>query len=195
VLRRGRVRGGHANHARLHGIWPEVHRRDQRRLGGKPYEDILAVADYVARQPYVNADKMAAAGASYGGYMIDWILGTLRASRRWSRTPASTICAASSARPRSCGSRSGSSTARPGINPELYASLSPSTYAKAFHTPTLVTGGELDFRVPNGQGPPTLPLRSSSRRSRPSYWCFPTRATGSASRKIPPCGTTPFWTG
>jgi poly(3-hydroxybutyrate) depolymerase len=43
--------------------------------GGKPYEDIMATVDYVSHLPYVDADRMAAAGASYGGYIIDWILG------------------------------------------------------------------------------------------------------------------------
>jgi dipeptidyl aminopeptidase/acylaminoacyl peptidase len=40
----------------------------------------------------------------------------------------------------------------PWDNPELYATLSPSTYAKEFKTPTLVMHGELDYRVPVGQG-------------------------------------------
>jgi dipeptidyl aminopeptidase/acylaminoacyl peptidase len=120
--------------------------------GGKPYEDILAVADYVAKQPYVDAEKMAAAGASYGGYMVDWILG------HTSRFKA----LVSHAGVYDLRSEFGETEelwfplwefhGAPWDNPELYASLSPSTYAKAFRTPTLVTGGELDFRVPYGQG-------------------------------------------
>ena len=43
--------------------------------GGKPYTDIMSVTDYVAKLPYVDADRMVAAGGSYGGYMVDWILG------------------------------------------------------------------------------------------------------------------------
>jgi dipeptidyl aminopeptidase/acylaminoacyl peptidase len=39
----------------------------------------------------------------------------------------------------------------PWDNPDLYAKLSPSFYAKDFRTPTLVVGGELDFRVPYTQ--------------------------------------------
>jgi len=35
----------------------------------------MAVVDSVAALKYVDPDRMAAAGASYGGYMIDWILG------------------------------------------------------------------------------------------------------------------------
>jgi len=40
----------------------------------------------------------------------------------------------------------------PWTNPELYAKFSPHTYAKNFKTPTLVMHGELDFRVPVGEG-------------------------------------------
>ncbi len=43
--------------------------------GGKPYTDIMSVTDYVAKLPYVDPDRMTAAGGSYGGYMINWILG------------------------------------------------------------------------------------------------------------------------
>ena len=43
--------------------------------GGKPYNDIMAVTDKVATLNYVDPDRMVAAGGSYGGYMIDWILG------------------------------------------------------------------------------------------------------------------------
>ncbi len=43
--------------------------------GGKPFDDIMAVVDHVVTLPYADADRMAAAGGSYGGYMIDWMLG------------------------------------------------------------------------------------------------------------------------
>ncbi len=43
--------------------------------GGKPFDDIMAVTDYVEKLPYVDSDRMAAAGGSYGGYMINWMLG------------------------------------------------------------------------------------------------------------------------
>jgi len=162
--------------------------------GGKPYEDILAVADYVARQPYVNADKMAAAGASYGGYMIDWILGHTSRFKALVSHAGVYDCVASSARPRSCGSRSGSSTARPG-KPRAYASpRRPAPMPRPSARPLWSPAANWISASPTARDSNSS-LRSSSRRSRPSYWCFPTRATGSASRKIPPCGTTPFWTG
>ena len=43
--------------------------------GGKAYDDIMAATDQVSALPYVDKDHMMAAGASYGGYMIDWIFG------------------------------------------------------------------------------------------------------------------------
>ena len=44
--------------------------------GGRAFDDIMAVADYVVTDmPYADASRMTAAGGSYGGYMIDWILG------------------------------------------------------------------------------------------------------------------------
>jgi dipeptidyl aminopeptidase/acylaminoacyl peptidase len=40
--------------------------------GGKCYEDLLAGLDYMEAQPYIDKDRMAAAGASFGGYMMNW---------------------------------------------------------------------------------------------------------------------------
>ena len=40
--------------------------------GGKCYRDLVAGLDYVEKLPYVDKDRMAAAGASFGGYMMDW---------------------------------------------------------------------------------------------------------------------------
>ena len=40
--------------------------------GGRPYRDLMRAADYLAALPYVDKDRMVAAGASYGGYMINW---------------------------------------------------------------------------------------------------------------------------
>jgi dipeptidyl aminopeptidase/acylaminoacyl peptidase len=40
--------------------------------GGKCYEDLMAGVDYLERLPYIDKDRMAAAGASFGGYMMNW---------------------------------------------------------------------------------------------------------------------------
>jgi len=40
--------------------------------GGKCYRDLMAGADYVEKLPYVDKDRIGAAGASFGGYMMNW---------------------------------------------------------------------------------------------------------------------------
>ena len=44
--------------------------------GGKPYDDLMKGLAYVEQTyPFIDKDREAALGASYGGYMINWILG------------------------------------------------------------------------------------------------------------------------
>ena len=120
--------------------------------GGKAYEDIMAVADHVARLPYADAERMAAAGGSYGGYMVNWMLGH---SNRFKAL----VSHAGVYDLRSMGGETEElwfSTWEfkgfPWQSPEMYEKWSPSSSAANFKTPTLVIHGELDFRVPYGQG-------------------------------------------
>jgi dipeptidyl aminopeptidase/acylaminoacyl peptidase len=120
--------------------------------GGKVYTDLLNGVDEMLARPYVDPERTAAAGGSYGGYMVNWILGhtdrfqalishagvfdlvseTLETEELW--FPAWEF------------------RGMPWENPELYAQWSPSRYVESFKTPTLVIHGEQDFRVPYGQG-------------------------------------------
>ncbi len=43
--------------------------------GGKNIQDYLDATDFMAKQPYVDADKMGAVGASYGGFSIYYLEG------------------------------------------------------------------------------------------------------------------------
>jgi dipeptidyl aminopeptidase/acylaminoacyl peptidase len=44
--------------------------------GGKPYEDLMTGLDYVlGRYSFLDGDRVAALGGSYGGYMVNWIAG------------------------------------------------------------------------------------------------------------------------
>ena len=44
--------------------------------GGKPYVDLMKGLDYVEKTyPFIDKNREAALGASYGGYMANWILG------------------------------------------------------------------------------------------------------------------------
>ena len=40
--------------------------------GGKCYQDLMAGLDYLEKQPWIDKDRMGAAGASFGGYMMNW---------------------------------------------------------------------------------------------------------------------------
>jgi dipeptidyl aminopeptidase/acylaminoacyl peptidase len=120
--------------------------------GGRAFEDLMAAADHMATVPYADIAHMAAAGASYGGYMADWILGH---SQRFKAI-------VSHAGVFDLRSMFGATEelwfplwefkGPPWDNAETYERWSPSYFVKQFHTPTLVVHGELDFRVPYTQG-------------------------------------------
>ena len=114
--------------------------------GGKPYTDIMAVTDYVSKLPYVDPDRMAAAGGSYGGYMVNWILGhtdrfkalVSHAGVYDTRTDAESTD--------ELWSDMWDFGGMPSDNPDVYDKWSPSHFAKSFKTPTLVIAGEQDYR-------------------------------------------------
>jgi dipeptidyl aminopeptidase/acylaminoacyl peptidase len=120
--------------------------------GGRPYDDIMAVVSHVEKLSYVDPEKMAAAGGSYGGYMVNWMLGRTQRFK----------ALVSHAGVYNLTSMFGATEelwfplwdygAAPWNDPDLYARMSPGSYAKDFRTPTLVIHGELDFRVPYTQG-------------------------------------------
>ena len=120
--------------------------------GGKVYDDIMAVVDHVEKLPYVDADRMAAAGGSFGGYMIDWILGhTTRFKALISHSGVYDL-RSMAGETEELWFPKWEFNGMPWDNPELYAKWSPSFFANGFKTPTLVMHGELDYRVPVGQG-------------------------------------------
>jgi dipeptidyl aminopeptidase/acylaminoacyl peptidase len=120
--------------------------------GGRAYDDLMAATDHVARLPYVDPNRMAAAGGSYGGYMANWVLGHTNRFK----------ALVSHAGVFDLRSESGETEelwfpiwefgGMPWNAFDTYARWSPSYFAKEFRTPTLVIHGEQDFRVPYGQG-------------------------------------------
>ena len=119
--------------------------------GGKAYDDIMAATDQVSALPYVDKDHMMAAGASYGGYMIDWILGhTTRFKALVSHAGVYDL-RSMAGETEELWFPKWEFTGMPWETPEVYNKWSPSLFAAEFKTPTLVTQGEIDFRVPYGQ--------------------------------------------
>ena len=120
--------------------------------GGRAYQSVVATVNAVTALPYVDSNRMVAAGGSYGGYLIDWILGHTSSFK----------ALVSHAGVYDLVSEAGSTDELwfprwefhgfPWENPAMYDQWSPSTYVKQFKTPTLVTHGELDYRVPISQG-------------------------------------------
>jgi dipeptidyl aminopeptidase/acylaminoacyl peptidase len=120
--------------------------------GGKAFDDVMAVTDYVAKLPYVDADRMAAAGGSYGGYLINWILGhTNRFKALISHAGVYDLRSEAEAT-EELWFPLWEFGGMPWDNPEVYDRWSPSKFVKEFRTPTLVIHGELDFRIPYSQG-------------------------------------------
>jgi len=123
--------------------------------GGKVYEDLMKGLDAaIAKFPFIDGSRVGAAGGSYGGYMIDWIATHTDRFK----------CLISHAGPYDLVSEYGATEelwfpvwefgGAPWAKPEIYRKWSPSEYAAAlgkYKTPTLVVGGELDFRVPYNQ--------------------------------------------
>jgi dipeptidyl aminopeptidase/acylaminoacyl peptidase len=120
--------------------------------GGRAYTDIMNGVDALAALPYVDGSRIGAAGASFGGYMIDWILGhTDRFKALMSHDGVFNTVSMYGAT-EELWFPEFEFKGNPYDNPELYEKWSPSNFVKNFKTPTLVVHGELDFRVPIDQG-------------------------------------------
>jgi dipeptidyl aminopeptidase/acylaminoacyl peptidase len=123
---------------------------------GRVYTDLMNGVVKAAALPYVDRDRVGAAGASYGGYMVNWLLGHNTHPQVRFKTFVShaglynTISFYGATEELWFPEWEFKGT--PWDNPALYAKWSPHLFAKSFRTPTLVTHGELDYRVPVGEG-------------------------------------------
>ena len=123
--------------------------------GGKVMVDIKnGVADVIKR-PYVDATKIGAAGASYGGYAVDWLLGHNNDPRFKFKAFVSHAgvynLESMATATEEVWFPNWEFKGMPWENPAMYARWSPNKFVQNFKTPTLVTAGELDFRVPYDQ--------------------------------------------
>jgi dipeptidyl aminopeptidase/acylaminoacyl peptidase len=121
--------------------------------GGKPYIDLMNGLDYAEKTyPFIDKDRECALGASYGGYMINWIMGHTNRFK----------CLVSHDGVFNAESTYGSTEelwfnewefkGLPWTNRELYRKWSPHLYATEFKTPTLVVHGQLDYRLDVSEG-------------------------------------------
>jgi len=120
--------------------------------GGKAYIDIMNGVDALAALPYVDGTRIGAAGGSYGGYMVDWILGHTDRFKALVSHAGVYDLKSEYGVTEELWFPEWEFKGNPWDNPELYQRWSPDNFVKNFKTPTLVTHGELDFRVPINQG-------------------------------------------
>jgi len=120
--------------------------------GDMPFEDIMKSVDFLMKKlPNIDGDRLAAAGASYGGYMAAWVLGHTDRFK----------CIIDHAGVNSSYAQYATDVphgfpevmgGKPWDNVEGLQKENPMFYAKNFKTPTLILHGELDYRVPYGNG-------------------------------------------
>ncbi len=120
--------------------------------GGAPYEDQMKAVDTALTWPYVDTTRIAAAGASYGGYMANWVEGhtdRFRAIVSHDGLYDLTTMLYSSDL---VGGTMQEFKGTPWENPQALIDQAPATYAKNFKTPMLIIHGGNDYRVPQSQG-------------------------------------------
>jgi dipeptidyl aminopeptidase/acylaminoacyl peptidase len=121
--------------------------------GGAPFEDLMKGLDYAEKTyPFIDKDRECALGASYGGYMANWVLGhtdrfkcivshdgMFNTVSAWGTTEELWF-------------NNWEFKGTPYTNPEMYEKWSPRNSAKNFKTPTLVIHGQLDYRLDVSEG-------------------------------------------
>ena len=121
--------------------------------GGAPFDDLMKGLDYAEKTyPFIDKDRECALGASYGGYMANWVLGhtdrfkcivshdgTFNTVSDWGTTEEIWF-------------DNWEFKGTPYTNRDLYEKWSPMNAAKNFKTPTLVIHGQFDYRIDVSEG-------------------------------------------
>jgi len=114
-----------------------------------PYEDTIKAAEWLMAKPFIDGERMVAAGGSYGGFLATTLLGRKHPFKALVAHAAVYDMFAQQ------GSDYGAETERffnYWEKPEEFAKYSPHTFAGNFNTPTLVIHNQLDLRVPLNHG-------------------------------------------
>ncbi|MEJ7601281.1 MAG: S9 family peptidase [Kofleriaceae bacterium] len=125
--------------------------------GGAPYEDIMLGLDAaLAKYPWLDKTRMAALGASYGGFMINWLHGKTDRFK-------ALVCHDGNLDERlayydteELWFPEWEHKGPPWLNNDSYTKHNPIDFVKNWKTPTLVIHGGLDYRVVDTQGMSTF---------------------------------------
>ena len=127
--------------------------------GGAPYEDLMKGLDFaLLKYPFLDKDRVGALGASFGGYMVNWMAGHTDRFK-------TLVCHDGNLDEQMAyydteelwfpeWEHGGPAYA----NPEGYAKDSPLRFAQNWKTPMLVIHGGKDYRVADTQGLSTFTL-------------------------------------
>jgi dipeptidyl aminopeptidase/acylaminoacyl peptidase len=115
--------------------------------GGAPYEDVMKALDHVAKLPYVDAKRVCAAGASYGGYLINWTATRTDRFRCFISHDGVFNVTSKASSTEELWFPEWEFKGTPWENRELYERFSPSRFAEKIKTPMLVIHGEQDMRI------------------------------------------------
>jgi len=133
--------------------------------GGKSFTDLMTGLDYAEQHyPFIDKTRECALGASYGGYMANWILGhtnrfkcvvthdgMFNPESAYGSTEELWFNEWEFKTPNSDGGKPWDYYGKPDSeNP--YRKWSPALYAKNFKTPTLVIHSQLDYRLDVSEG-------------------------------------------
>ena len=119
--------------------------------GGRAIDDIIGGIDHLLSRPYVDPTKLAAAGGTFGGYTVNWMLGrTDRFNALVSHGGIFDLRGYATSTDNLALSLWEMNGA-PWHNNQGYEQFSPSNFVQNFKTPTLVTHGEHDSLVPATQ--------------------------------------------
>ena len=124
--------------------------------GGKVFTDISNGVAMAANLPYVDKTRIGAAGASYGGYMINWIEGHNNDPRFRYKVLVSHDgvynLEAMYGVTEELWFPEWEFKGTPWTNPAMYDRWSPHNFVQNFKTPVLIITNTLDYRVPEGEG-------------------------------------------
>jgi dipeptidyl aminopeptidase/acylaminoacyl peptidase len=146
--------------------------------GTYDYEDILAAANWMEAQPYVDKKRIGITGGSYGGYMTNLAVG--RTDRfRAAVTQRSVVDLSTFAGTSDIGFQDNYEFGGYSWdNPEGYAAMSPISYADNIRTPLLILHNENDMRCAVEQAE-QLYARIKIRGKAPvEFWRFPEESHG-----------------